>query len=159
MKRSELVGWLKGIIVIASAMGAILCFVIAPFLGNGIALANQEIAYLYWPCLIFVWVTAVPFYVALVESWRICGEVQKGRAFCERNVKRLKQISRLALAECIIYFAALAFLAVSNLLHPAVLLLILVILCIGFAIAVFAAVLSHLTAKAGALQDENDLTI
>lgn len=159
MKRSELVGWLKGIIVVAFVMGAILCFVIAPFLGKGIALEYPEFAYLFWPCLIFVWVTAIPFVIALASSWQICGEIRKGRAFCERNVKRLKLISRLALAECIIYFAALVFLAVADLLHPAVLIFILVILCIGFAIAVFAAVLSHLTAKAGELQNENDLTI
>lgn len=159
MKRSELVGWLRAIIVIAFAMGGILCFAVAPLLGQGLAVEYPPLAFLFWPCLIFVWVTAVPFGAALVESWKICGELRQGRAFCGGNVRRLRRISRLALSECVIYFAALVFLAVSGLLHPVALLFILVILCVGFAAAAFAAVLAHLTVRAGEMQEENEKTI
>ena len=159
MKRCELVGWLKAIIIAAFAMGAVLCFGIAPNIGKELASAYPEVSYLFWPCLAFIWVTAVPFAGALAESWKICNAIQKGKAFCSQNAVRLKRISFLAFSECVLYFAALAFLAVKDFLHPAIFLLIIVILCIGFAIAIFSAVLSHLTVKAEKLQDENDLTI
>lgn len=159
MKRSELVRWLKGIGIIASVMGLILCFCMAPAVGRDIAKANPELDYMFWPCLIFIWISAVPFYTALVQCWLICNEIQKDKAFCSLNVKRLKRIGKLALSECLLYFAALVILAFMDLLNFGILIVIVVILCIGFAIAIFSAVLSHLAAKAGSIQDENDLTI
>lgn len=159
MKRCELVGWLKAIIVAAFAMAAVLCFGIVPNIGKELANEYPEVSYLFWPCLIFIWVTAVPFVVALSESWKICYAIQKGKAFCNQNAVRLKRISLMAFSECVLYFAASAFLAIEDFLHPAIFLLIIFILCIGFAIAIFSAVLSHLTVKAEKLQDESDLTI
>lgn len=159
MRRCELVGWAKVMIAVSFTMGAVFCFGICPRIGKQFVDAYPDVSYLFWPCLIFVWATAVPFVAALVQSWKICNAVQRGQAFCSQNAARLKHISFMAFSECILYFAMLTFLAISDLLHPAVLLLILVILCIGFAAAISSAVLSHLTAKAVNLQDENDLTI
>ena len=93
------------------------------------------------------------------KGWLICGEFAKDNSFCKENVQRLKDISKLALLECILYLVAMIILLVLNLLHPSVLLMTLFIIFVGISIAVVAATLSHLVEKARELKEENDLTI
>ena len=130
-----------------------------PFLGLEMKFMYPEFGYMFWPCLIFVWVTAIPFYIGLYKGWLICGEFAKDNSFCKENVQRLKDISKLALLECILYLVAMIILLVLNLLHPSVLLMTLFIIFVGISVAVVAATLSHLVEKARELKEENDLTI
>ncbi|MDD4760668.1 MAG: DUF2975 domain-containing protein [Bacteroidaceae bacterium] len=159
MERKELTKWLKIVIVFAALTGVLLCFIIAPFLGSETVFIYPELGYMYWPCLIFVWVTAVPFYVALYKGWLICEEISNDNSFCQENAQRLKEISKLALFECILYLAAMIILLVLNLLHPSILLMTLFVIFVGISIAVVCAALSHLVEKASELKEENDLTI
>ena len=159
MERMELAKWLKIVIAFAALLGMFLCFIIAPLLGREIAFEFPELSYLFWPCLIFIWITACPFYFALYKGWQMCQEIAIDNSFCRENARRLKEISRLALFECVMYLVALIGLLVLNLLHPSILLMILFILFVGISIAVVAAALSHLVEKVCDLKEENDLTI
>lgn len=159
MKRIELVKWLKLVIVFAGLIGAFLCLLIAPALGQDTALMYPEFDYMYWPCLIFIWITAVPFYFALYHAWLICQEISKDNSFCIENAKRLQDISKLALSECILYLAAAVLLFILNLLHPSILLFTLFIIFVGISISIASAALSHLVEKAAELKKENELTI
>lgn len=159
MKKFELTKWLKYIIIITSFIGFFFIFLIAPWIGKDFTTFEPSLAYLFWPCLIFIWVTAIPFYIALGISWFICNDVLRDSSFSKQNAKRLKVISKLALLESILYVVASIALFVFNLLHPSILLIILFIIFIGIAIAVVTAVLSHLVEKASDIKDENDLTI
>jgi hypothetical protein len=159
MKQKELAKWLRIIIVFAALTGAFLSFVIAPALGREAVLMNPELEYMYWPCLIFIWITAVPFYFSLYKGWLICQEISNDNSFCQENAQRLKEISKLALSECILYSVAMIILFVLNLLHPSILLMTLFIIFVGISIAVVSAAISHLVEKASELKKENDLTI
>ena len=159
MERKELTKWLKLVIAFAAFLGLFLCFVLAPLLGREIAFEYPEFSYMFWPCLIFIWITAVPYYLALYKSLLICREIAKDNSFCRENAGRLKDISRLALSECVMYFAGMVVLMILNLLHPSILLMALFIIFVGGSIAVVAAVLSHLVEKACELKEENELTI
>jgi len=159
MERKELTKWLKLVIAFAALLGALLCLIIAPLLGREIAFEYPEFSYMFWPCLIFIWITAGPYYLALYKGWRICQEIENDNSFCHGNVERLKDISRMALIECMLYLAAMVVLLILNLLHPSILLMILFIIFVGVSIGVIAAVLSHLLEKARELKEENDLTI
>ena len=114
---------------------------------------------MYWPCLVFIWITAVPFYFALYKGWLICQEISNDNSFCQENAQRLKEISKLASSECILYSAATIILFIMNLLHPSILLMTLFIIFVGISIAVVSAAISHLVEKASELKKENDLTI
>lgn len=59
MERNELTKWLKMIIAFTAIIGVFLCFIIAPFLGREAVSMYPELDYMYWPYLIFIWVTAV----------------------------------------------------------------------------------------------------
>ena len=159
MERKELTKWLKIVTVLTGLIGLFLCFVVAPLLGLEMKFMYPEFSYMFWPCLIFIWATGVPFYIALYKGWLICGEFANDNSFSRENVQRLKEISKLALLECILYSAAMIILIVLNLLHPSILLMILFIIFVGISIAVMAATLSHLVEKARELKEENDLTI
>ena len=159
MERKELTKWLNIVIAFAALTGVFLCFIVAPFLGLEMKFMYPEFGYMFWPCLIFIWASAIPFYIALYKGWLICGEFAKDNSFCKENVQRLKDISKLALLECILYLAAMIILLVLNLLHPSILLMTLFIIFVGISIAVVAATLSHLVEKARELKEENDLTI
>jgi len=159
MKRKELAKWLKLVIAFAAFIGVFLCFVIAPALGHDAVSMYPELDYMYGPCLIFIWVTAVPFYLALYKGLLICHEISADNSFCTENAQRLKEISKMALSECILYLAAMVILFGLNLLHPSILLMMLFIIFVGISIAVVSAALSHLVEKASELKEENDLTI
>ncbi|MDI6618455.1 MAG: DUF2975 domain-containing protein [Clostridiales bacterium] len=159
MKQSELAKWLKCIIIISAFIGLFLCGLIAPLLGSDAASANPELKFMLWPSLIFIWITAVPLYMALWESWLISCDISNDNSFCDQNAKRLKSISKLALCECIFYLAAIITLMALNMLHPGILLIAVLIIFISISISVTSAALSHLVEKASALKQENDLTI
>lgn len=159
MKQKELAKWLKLLIAFAALIGAFLCLIIVPALGHDAVLMYPELDYMYWPCLIFIWITAIPFYFALYKGLLICQEISADNSFCTENAQRLKEISKLALSECILYLAAMIILFVLNLLHPSILLITLFIIFVGISIAIVSAALSHLVEKASELKEENDLTI
>jgi hypothetical protein len=159
MKQLELAKWLRRIVVISAVIGLLLCFVIVPMLGKNLVLMYPEFGHMFFPGLIFIWITAIPLYIALWNLWLICNEISRDNSFCQENATRLKLISRLSILECILYFAAIILLLFLNLLHPSILLVALFIIFVGISIAVASAALSHLVQKACVIKQENDLTI
>ena len=156
MKQKELANWLKGIVIICGLFGLIFSFVIVPWMAKDTVKANPEYQWLFIPGLAFFWVTVLIFYAALVLLWKICTEISKDHSFCVENAKRLKIISGLAIAECMLYIVAEVIMSILSI-HA--LLIIAGILCVGIFVAVAAAILSHLVEKASKLQQESDLTI
>lgn len=159
MKQNEFAKWLKFITITTGIIGLFFCFLIVPGLGRHIASANPEFSYMFMPSLMFIWITAIPFYLALWKAWRICCEISKDHSFSEKNAKALKYISRLALVEYILYLFAMVVLLFLNLLHPSILLISLFIIFVGISVGIVSAVLSHLVQKANDIKQENDLTI
>lgn len=159
MKRKELAKWLKLVIIFAALLGLFLCFVIAPAIGRDFASTYPELGYMFWPCLIFIWITAVPFYFALYKAWMMSKEISKDNSFCFENAKRLKVIGKLALSESILYLVGMVILLTLNLLHPSIFFIIMFIIFVGVSIGIVSFTLSHLVEKASELKKENDLTI
>lgn len=159
MKREELARWLKLVIIFAALLGLFLCFVYAPGIGHDYVSMYPELDYMFLPCLIFIWLTAVPFYFTLHKAWLICQEISRDNSFCSGNAKRLKVIGKLAFSECILYLAGMIILCTMNFLEPGVFFIIMFIIFVGVSIGIVSATLSHLVEKASKLKEENDLTI
>ena len=81
------------------------------------------------------------------------------RSFTSENARSLRWIAWLAAGDAAAVFVGNAAFLLLGLSHPGVLLLSLLIVFAGIAIAVAAAVLSHLVQKAAGLQEQSDLTI
>lgn len=159
MKQKELADCLKGVVALGAVCVLFLGGVVAPEMGAELALGNPALAYMYWPCLIFIWVSAVPVCAALVLVWGIASEIRRDNSFCYKNAARLRAVSLLALGDTLFYLAGTGYLAASQMLHVGILILSAGVMAVGAAITVAAAALSHLTKKAADLKSENDLTI
>ena len=92
-------------------------------------------------------------------AWRLFADIGRNRSFSTENAARLRLVSLFALAEGILFFAAMIVIAALGLLTSGALAVALVITIACFALAIVSATLSHLTRKAAQLQDENDLTV
>lgn len=159
MKQKELSLWLRGVVVIGWIACALLAFPIAPKLAQDAAMDVPKLAYLAWPCLMLFWIGIAVVAVALGYGWRIFAEIGRDNSFCAENAHRLRVISWLALADTILCIVGILALLFLRALHPGIFLLMLLIAVIGAGITIAAAALSHLTLKAAAIQDENNLTI
>ncbi|MBR1759075.1 MAG: DUF2975 domain-containing protein [Lachnospiraceae bacterium] len=159
MKQKTFSRWLKVILVGVALIGAFVYCYAVPELGKEIAEANPEFAYCFWPWLIFISLTAIPCYIALVHAWQVVDSIGKDLAFTRENAKHLSWISWLAAGDAAFFFVGNFVLGFLSMSHPGVLLMSLFVSLIGAAIAIMAAALSYLVGKAAELQDQSDLTI
>ncbi len=159
MNQSEMARWLKSITIIAGGIGTFFCFVIIPSWSHDIIPEYSKTEYLWGLFIVFIWITAIPCYLCLWKFWGICTRIGNDCSFCLENAAALKSISKYFITDCIIYIIATITAFILGILHPGILLIIMVILFIGFAVAIITAALSHLVLKASDLKQENDLTI
>ena len=151
---------LKTILVGVWLCGLALYFLIIPDLGSSIAAVDPEYAYCYWPWLIFIWCTGIPVAAAMLMAWRISTNIGADRSFSMQNAKLLKWIEYLAAGDAAFFFVGNIVLYIAlGVTHPGIMIGALVVIFACLAVAVAAAVLSHLVMKAALMQEENDLTI
>ena len=156
MKQKELSVLLRVVVVLCWCGCALVGGLIVPAMAWETAEMNPDLAYLKWPCLIFFWCALAVVAAALVCAYQIFADIGRDKSFTAKNARRLRLISHLALTDTVAWLIGTVALAVLAPMHPMFLLAVLVV---GAAFTVAASALSHLTLKAAALQDENDLTI
>ena len=159
MEQKTLATWLKVIIVGVGICGLAIYFVVIPSYGQAIVNDYPEFNGRFLPWLIFLWVSAIPCYAALVFGWRIASNIGRDKSFSNENAKYLKWVAWLAAGDGIFFFVGNMFLWLADMSHPGVVLLSLIVVFAGVAIAVASACLSHLVCKAAVLQEQSDLTI
>lgn len=120
---------------------------------------REESASAFWIYLVFLSLSGIPCYTALIYAWQIVSSIALDRSFSEENAARLRKISTLATVDAAYIFAGNPILLLLGLGEPIFLLLSLIIVFIGVAVAVAAAALSHLVLRAAELQEQSDLTI
>ena len=159
MKQKSLSVWLKIIIIGVGICGLVCDLLVIPELGISAAGNDPALTRMYLPWLIFAWVCSLPCYAALVLSWLITRNIGRDRSFSLENARYMKYISVLAGGDTALFFIVDVIYFLLGMSHPGVLILSLLVVFIGVAVSVAAAVLSHLIAKAADLQDQSDLTI
>ncbi|MBR5059206.1 MAG: DUF2975 domain-containing protein [Clostridia bacterium] len=159
MEQKTLARWLKIILIGVGICGIIFYALIVPAFGRSLVADNPEMSNRFWPWLIFILLTAVPCYVALVFGWIIAVNIGKDRSFSSANALLLKRIAVLAAVDTAFFFIGNAVMVFLNMSHAGVLLASLLIVFAGIAVTVAAAALSHLVLKAARLQEESDYTI
>ena len=165
MQQKTLVSWLKAIIILFSILLAALLFAILPTAGLRAAANMPEATFLFWPCLIFVWIFGTPIFLMLMEAWKVCGRISSGQPFCADNARSFVTLCQYALIACgILVVGNVALLLVSIVTGLAVYpigvpIFSVLLIFVGLAVAVAAATLSHLIYKASDINEENLLTI
>ena len=159
MNQKSLSIWLRIICAAGVLCTLFLSLMVMPMLGKAVAYDYEELAQLYWPCLIFFWLTAAVVIAFLALVWLIARDIGLDRSFTLINARRLGACSVLALADTLLYFAVGCVLMAFQLLHFSLLVLGVILCAVGAAVSVACAARSHLTRKAADMQSENDLTV
>ncbi len=115
----------------------------------------------YSPILLGMYVTLVPFYIALWQTLKLLGYIDKNKPFSKLSVDSLKKVKYCALIISGMYIAGMPYIYVvaDRDDAPGVILIGLVFIGTSFVIATSAGVLQKLIETASKIKSENDLTV
>jgi hypothetical protein len=119
------------------------------------------LAYVVFGILFVMYVSAIPFLMALYQALNLLSYIDKNEAFSEISVIALKKIKKYAFTISGLYVLALplVFIIAQWDDAPGLVLVGMVIVGASLVIAVFAAVLQRLLQEAINIKSENDLTV
>lgn len=137
------------------------CIFLLPMITEGAALEFPPIAPLREAILFGLYLTAIPFFIALYQAFRLLGYIDRNTAFSELSVQALKNIKYSALAMSVLYMIGMPviFLIAETDDAPGLIIVGFLFACSPTVVAVFAAVLQKLVQNAIDIKSENDLTV
>lgn len=134
-----------------------LCVFWLPWLVKATAETNSPMLYF----IIVMYISAIPFFIALYQGIKILGYIDNGTAFSEVSVKALKTIKYCAIIISVLYIVGLPILYVvaDKVDAPGIIVIGMIVVFASFVIAVFSAILQKLLHNIIEIKSENDLTI
>ncbi|MDW0117672.1 DUF2975 domain-containing protein [Sporosarcina thermotolerans] len=159
MKRETL--FLKLAVVLMGIPILAICIFVVPEIGEFAAELYPTMPYLRYLVVIDLYASAIPFYFALYQAFKLLGYIDRGEAFSDLSVKALKNIKYCALIICGVYVIGMPLFYLMGEMDdaPGIILIGLVIIFASFVIAVFAAVLQKLLTDAIEIKSENEFTV
>ena len=159
MKKETL--FLKVAVILMGLPALALCAFGLPALAIDAADGSREMAYVLYGLMAMLGATAIPYFIALFQAFRLLIYIDGVKAFSQQSVEALKRIKY-----CGIGFSAVCFLGMPLFYimaelddAPGVILVGAVFVFAPLVIAVFAAVLQKLLQAAIDLKMEQELTI
>ncbi|SDD61829.1 Protein of unknown function [Paenibacillus sp. CF095] len=158
MKRGTTI-FLKLAVLLIGVPVLALCIFGIPWLANNPV--NPNYAGALYPIVIIMYVSVIPFIVALYQAFRLLSYIDKNEAFSLMSVKSLKTIKYCAIVISSLYFVMLPFVYVVAEKDdaPGLILMGMVPIFASLVIAVFSAVLQRLLQEAIDIKSENDLVV
>lgn len=160
MENKKVSVWLMAAGGAAAAVLAFFFLVMLPIEAVNVKHYYPELAYLFWPLLISLWIIGACYALSMLRYFQICLRIGKNQSFCRENAKDLGRIALylgLAGALCLVWDAAAAAQSAVSVgiwcLYP------FLAAMASFGLAVLAWGLGKLLARAVALKEENDLTV
>jgi hypothetical protein len=159
MKRETL--FLKVVVFLIGIPILALCIFLVPEIANFAAELYPAHTYMKYLVLIDLYATAIPFYFALYQAFKLLSYIDKNKAFSELSVQVLKNIKYCAVTISILYVVGmpLFYLMAEKDDAPGIIVIGMVMIFASMVIAVFAAVLQKLLKNAIDIKSENDLTV
>ncbi|ARD48529.1 hypothetical protein SporoP37_10500 [Sporosarcina sp. P37] len=123
--------------------------------------ANAEYANMLYPIVSIMYVSAVPYFIALFQAFRLLSFIDENNAFSSISVRALKKIKYCAISISILYMVGMPFFFLLGDKDdaPGIVLIGLVIIFASMVVSVFSAVLQKLLRDAIDIKSENDLTV
>lgn len=155
MKRGSTMFLRTAVIVLGVAV-LVLCIFVLPHL-----ISSENVIQDYKPILIGMYVTALPFYLALFQTLKLLNYIDKNKAFSEASVQALKVVKYCAYAISVFYAVAVPYIVPTADRDdaPGVIVIGLLVIGTSFVIATSAAVLQKLLENVIDIKSENDLTV
>ncbi|CAG9610181.1 DUF2975 domain-containing protein [Pseudoneobacillus rhizosphaerae] len=122
---------------------------------------NPDYAHILYPIIIGMYVSVIPFFVALYQAYKLLSFIDKNLAFSELSVKALKKIKFCAIIISGLYVVIEPFVFLVADLDdaPGLVIIGMIPIFASMVIAVFAAVLQRLLQEAIDIKSENDLIV
>lgn len=123
--------------------------------------SNPQYAYILYPIIIGIYVSAIPFYIALYNAFRLLTYIDKSKAFSQSSVKALNNIKYCAITISALYTLLIPFVYIlaDKDDAPGAIIIGMLPIFASMVISVFAAVLQRLLQEAINIKSENDFTI
>ena len=158
MKQKEMSYVLKVLAVVSALACLALMLVVLPLLAQAY-LGEPETTLLYWPFLAISWAGLIPIIALAGIAWGVFTEIGRDNSFCEKNAARLRSMSYLSAGCILVWLVGIVFIAVTGVSAIGIMLAFTVAMALMIIMATVCACLSHLTAKAALIKQENDLTV
>ncbi|PIC63649.1 hypothetical protein CSV79_10835 [Sporosarcina sp. P13] len=141
-----------------------LCIFLLPQLASEAKEAAErgwDFANVIYGILMVMYISVIPFYFALYQTFKLLSYIDKNQAFSELSVRTLKKIKYCAVTISGLYVVALPLVFIIAEIDDAPGLVIVGMIPIfsSIVIAVFAAVLQRLLQEAITIKSEHDLTV
>ncbi|MDO5724909.1 MAG: DUF2975 domain-containing protein [Tissierellia bacterium] len=159
MKTKTVVKIFMLVIILTAIILTILAFTALPKLAEFSASTYKRVAHLATPVRYYVLLTAIPFYLILFNTFKICDSIYRDKIFSQEPSICLKKISFYAFIISIMYILLLLFFYYNKFSEPLLLLILGLIIFAALSVALFAKIMYILIVKACYLQKEHDLTI
>lgn len=138
-----------------------LCIFIVPEFGKLAEVLYPDKIYIKVLVLTYLYLSAVPYYFALYQAFKLLGFIDKNIAFSEHSVVALRKIRNSALSISVVHTLGLplVYMLAEKDDAPGLILIALIIIFASLVISVFAAVLQKLLIEVIDIKNENDLTV
>jgi hypothetical protein len=133
--------FLRTVIYTAGAVILVLCTFWLPEMASSAAIQNPQYAYLRYPIQMGIYLTTIPFYLALYQSLNLLNWFRSSDPVSGRVSSSLHQIEVSGFGIAVMYLAGLLFLGWQNALHPGIALMGVALLIASLTVACFAALL------------------
>lgn len=161
MKERASTLFLKTVIVVIGLAVLAFCITVIPYLATANIRNVPEFRIVFYPALAGLSLSALPFFFALLQAFRLLRLIDRHEAFSQAAAGALRRITFSALAMAAFYALCLPMAVVYAELDDAPGLIIISFAFAGapLVVATFAAVLQKLVQSAAAMKSEQDLTV
>ncbi|KAB7709015.1 DUF2975 domain-containing protein [Bacillus aerolatus] len=163
MKRGTTL-FLKIAVILMGIPVLALCLFLLPQIANEAneaAKRGADVAFVVYGILMVMYVSAIPFYIALYQAFKLLSYIDKNKAFSKLSVRALKNIRNCAIIISGLYAVALPFVFIMAQVDdaPGLALVGMVPIFASMVIAVFSAVLQRLLKEAIDIKSENEFVV
>ncbi|GGF88441.1 membrane protein [Paenibacillus albidus] len=153
--------FLKAAVIVIGIPVLAMCIFLVPEIAEFAAELYPDYTYMKYLVFIDLYATALPFYFALYQAFKLLGYIDKKEAFSELSVRALKKIKYCAITFSSLYVVGmpLFYLMAEVDDAPGIIVIGMVLIFASMVVAVFAAVLQKLLKEAIDIKSENDLTV
>lgn len=157
--RTQYVRFLKALLILFGAGLAAFAVFLLPYFADLAANHYTELSDLKVPIMVFAYLSAVPFYIALHEGVQICGSILESEPFSVRNRIAFRRAGICALIVSLWYAVGTLVMLGLHVERPIIYVVGVLVACCALIFALLCAVLDQLLARAIELREENELTV
>lgn len=122
---------------------------------------SPDYPHILYPVLICMYLSVLPFFIALYQAFKLLSYIDKEQAFSELSIRSLKKIKFCAMIISGVYVVMMPFVYLAAEIDdaPGLIIIGMAPIFASLVIAVFAAVLQRLLQEANEIKSENDLIV